>query len=57
MYKAPKLATFVLQNKKMTFLRNESIVHEGIQIIGIDDYTNKKEFIDSLSSINIHNDK
>lgn len=47
----------LLQNKKMTFLRNESIVHEGIQIIGIDDYTNKKEFIDSLSSINIHNDK
>lgn len=47
----------LLDKTNMTFLRNKSIIHEGIQIIGIDDTSSKETFLKNFRKINIDNDK
>jgi uncharacterized protein len=47
----------LLEKTNMTFLRNRSIVHEGIQIIGIDDTANKNVFLKNFKRIVVDNNK
>jgi uncharacterized protein len=47
----------LLNKTNMTILRNESVLHENIQIIGIDDTSNNKEFMANFSKIKIDNEK
>ena len=47
----------LLDKTNMTFLRNRSVIHEDIQIIGIDDTPNKGTFLKNFRKINVDNDK
>lgn len=47
----------LLEKTNMTFLRNRSLIHEGIQIIGIDDTANKRIFLNNFKKIVVDNNK
>jgi predicted MPP superfamily phosphohydrolase len=47
----------LLEKTNMTFLRNRTIVHEGIQIVGIDDTKDKGLFLRNLDKIIIDNNR
>jgi hypothetical protein len=47
----------LLEKTNMIFLRNRSLIHEGIQIIGIDDTANKNVFLRNFKKIVIDNNK
>jgi uncharacterized protein len=43
----------LLKNTNMSILRNKSVIHEGIQIIGIDDTPSKAKFVEAFNNIKI----